>query len=59
MMLKTSSEEALHEIGGWKSRLGGQMWTFNQEKNDKVSVGPFACLRNDPAIIKHCGKNVI
>ena len=25
------------------------MWTFNQRKNDKVSVGSFACLRNDPA----------
>ena len=56
MMLKTSSEKALHEIGGWKSRLGGQMWTFNQEKNDKVSVGPFASLRNDPAIKTSVGK---
>ena len=43
--------KALHEIGDEKSRLGGQMWTFNQRKNDKVSVGSFACLRNDPAFM--------
>ena len=34
--------KALHEIGNEKSRLEGQMWTFNQRKNDKVSVGSFA-----------------